>query len=247
VSAGRGPTLVDTSVVFDLDGTLVDSRLDFARLRDEVRTMLAGAGIPWPGAGPVPPALAELLTWARAAGGDAPDGVWARAMARVRAAERAAQAAPARPGALATLAALRRRGAALAVLTNNARDGALAQLDRLGLGRAVDAVFTRDDVPALKPDPRGLALCLARLGGRPRAYFVGDSWIDAAAAHALGVAFIALALEPAVLREHDLPPALAHVATLDGARRAIETAVAARTGQGGGRKEGEGGGRCLDG
>ncbi|MCL6596585.1 MAG: HAD-IA family hydrolase [Firmicutes bacterium] len=221
---GTAGPLSTTSVVFDLDGTLVDSRLDFTRLRDEVRDLLAARGLAWPGASGREPALAELITWARQAGGEGPGSAYAAALARVVEAERAAEGARAMPGAAAALSLLRRDGAAVGVLTNNARAPSLAQLDRLGLGDKVDVVLARDDVPALKPDPRGLALCLMRLGGRPRAWYVGDSWIDAAAAQALGVPFVALGMEPAALAGRGLRPAAAHAATLAEAVRAVRAA-----------------------
>lgn len=214
--------LADVAVVFDLDGTLVDSRLDFAALRAEVHGLLAAAGMPWTGARHDEPALAELLTWARTRGGDGAGSPYDRALRLVQAAERAGERAQAMDGARALLSSLREGGAALAVLTNNAREGSLRQLDRLGLRRAVDAVFSRDDVPAMKPDPRGLAMALAVLGKRPRRWFVGDSWIDAAAAQALGVPFLALHLTPQALREHGLEiPAghIEHLAQVEGAVR----------------------------
>ena len=208
------------AVVFDLDGTLVDSRLDFAAMRSDVLDLLAAAGIPWTGARREV-ALAELLSWARQAGGDGPQSAYAEAMRRVGEAERIGDTAPAMDGASAVLAALRREGAAIAVLTNNAREGSWRQLDRLGLRQAVDFVLTRDDVPALKPDPRGLRMAFERLGDRPQRWFVGDSWIDAAAAHALGVPFLAMHMAPEVLERHGLPAPAAHIRHLSQVLEAV--------------------------
>jgi len=211
---GSARPFASASVVFDLDGTLVDSRLDFAALRVAVRGLLARAGVPWPGPATAEPALSELLGWARTAAERGADAVYREAMAMVAAEERRGHEAHAMPEAARVLAALRRGGARLAILTNNARDGSMRQLDRLGLATAVDAVWTRDDVPALKPDPRGLDMALRALGSRPRAWYVGDSWIDAAAAQAIGVPFVAMALSPDVLAEHGLAPGEAHVTSL---------------------------------
>jgi phosphoglycolate phosphatase-like HAD superfamily hydrolase len=86
---------------------------------------------------------------------------------------------------------------------------------------------TRDDVPALKPDPRGLAMTFARLDDRSVRFFVGDSWIDAAAAQALGVPFVALGLAPDVVAGHGLAPVAWHAGSLDEALRVIEQAAAA--------------------
>lgn len=229
------------AIVFDLDGTLVDSRLDFAALRQEVRTLLASHGLAWPAGRASEPALAELLTWVRDHPAPAARQAYVQAMARVEAVERAGHEAQAMPDAHAVLARLRAAGARLGVLTNNARAGSMAQMERLGLAGRVDVVVTRDDVPALKPDPRGLRMTFERLGRERSRWFVGDSWIDAAAAEALGVAFIALRLEAETLRAHGLTPALWHAHSLDEAARVIEAAAD------GAEEGGRGAERCLDG
>jgi phosphoglycolate phosphatase len=229
VSAGA---LARAAIVFDLDGTLVDSRLDFAALREEIRALLAARGIPWSGERGHEPALAELLTWARDHESVAAPAVYADAMARVEAAERVGHSGQAMPDATRVLRRLRAAGAAVGVLTNNARAGSLAQMGRLGLDALVDVVVTRDDVPALKPDPRGLRMTFEHLGAERSRWFIGDSWIDAAAAQALGVAFVALRLGPELIGQHGLRPVLWHAASLDEAADVVERAAEAARGRG---------------
>jgi nicotinate-nucleotide--dimethylbenzimidazole phosphoribosyltransferase len=65
-----------------------------------------------------------------------------------------------------------------------------AALAPTGLGDLLEVIVTSADIGAAKPDPRGLQAALDALGAAPaHALFVGDADVDAAAAHAAGVAF----------------------------------------------------------
>lgn len=89
------------------------------------------------------------------------------------------------PGALETLAALRARGLALAVVSN--WDETLPE--RL-TGFRVDAVVSSAEAGAPKPDPSVFRLALERLGVRAeRALHVGDSAADEEGARAAGMRF----------------------------------------------------------
>jgi HAD superfamily hydrolase (TIGR01549 family) len=125
-------------VVFDLDGTLVDTGLDFDQMR---REMQIEPGVP------VLEALAAM---------DEP-----RASDCRRILDEHEQAGLARarlmPGVPAFLQALAERGVRQAVLTRNSRPVAEAVLERFGL--RFDRVVGREDAPA-KPDPRAICeLC----------------------------------------------------------------------------------------
>lgn len=99
-----------------------------------------------------------------------------------------AVAANARPGLVALLDELARRGAALAVVSDYP---AQAKLAALGLADRFDVVVTAQDprVQAFKPNPKGILVALADLGIEPQdALYVGDRpEVDAAAASAAGV------------------------------------------------------------
>lgn len=118
-------------VIFDLDGTLADSGLDFEAMRREMGLL--------PGQ-PILEALARL-----------PEPEAARCRAILDRHEwEGARRARAMPGAAAFVEHLNRRGLLGAVLSRNARAIVEATLDRLGL--AFDRVLGREDGPA-KPDP----------------------------------------------------------------------------------------------
>lgn len=84
---------------------------------------------------------------------------------------------------------LRCRNVKLAVVTNKEERYTRAVLEKHGLSRLLDKVVSGDTLATKKPDPAGIASCLAAYGiPTARALFVGDSSIDVAAARNAGVA-----------------------------------------------------------
>ncbi|MCK6549518.1 HAD hydrolase-like protein [Myxococcota bacterium] len=195
----RAPLAV-TSVVFDLDGTLVDSLLDIAsavndvlgalghapRPLEEVRTMIGhGAAVLLQRAlGASDPALltAARAEFARAYG--------ARLVDRTR-------PYPGIPELLTDLAA---RGFELAIATNKpaAFTGPMVAALGLGLGGVV-GVASSDETGTRKPDPSVVHLALDRArprGGAPavrRIAYVGDMAVDVDTARAVPCAAVGVA------------------------------------------------------
>jgi HAD superfamily hydrolase (TIGR01509 family) len=154
-------------VAFDLDGTLVDSRLDFAAIRREIGCR-AGTGLLEHVAGLADPEAA------------------ARAQAVIERHEMAgAEAASWLPGAenlLRTLSSLR---TPVAILTRNCRPATERTLSKLGI--RVDLVLTREDCRP-KPDPDGLLKIAAAFELPPSAMiYVGDFRFDIEAAERAGM------------------------------------------------------------
>ena len=92
------------------------------------------------------------------------------------------------------LAALTERGVVLSVLTNKPVAMSRAILDGLGLLRCFTAVVGGDSLSARKPDPAGVDYLLeATRTSRERTLLVGDSLIDMRTAIAARVAFCGVA------------------------------------------------------
>lgn len=92
--------------------------------------------------------------------------------------------------ALRTIAAA---GIPLAIVSQKLRYRVEAVLQREGLLDVFAAILGGEEVPELKPDPRGLLLAVERLGSQPgQAIYVGDTSIDAEAARRAHVPFIAV-------------------------------------------------------
>ncbi len=181
-----------TAVVFDLDGTLIDSAPD---LHDAALKMLAGDGLPaitfaqtrsFIGNG-VPVLVARIMT---AVG--LPDDP-ARHAAMETAFLRHYNAAPADltvlyPGVAAALDRLEDMGCVLGLCTNKPEGPTHDILRAFGLADRFRVVVGGDTLPVKKPDPAPLHLAFDGLPGGPRLY-VGDSEVDAATAQAAGVPF----------------------------------------------------------
>ncbi len=91
------------------------------------------------------------------------------------------------PGVPALLSALRADGRPLGIVTGKSRRSWQATLARAELG-PFDVLVLDDDVAAPKPDPEGLRRALEGLGVRPRgAIYVGDTRGDLDAAAAAGM------------------------------------------------------------
>jgi len=97
-------------------------------------------------------------------------------------------------GTIETLGALRRSSIRLGIVTNNGRLGTSATLSRSGLLSFFEFVLTREDVPAMKPEPDGILQALRIFSlSRGEVLYVGDSVSDINAASSAGVRIVSVA------------------------------------------------------
>jgi pyrophosphatase PpaX len=88
---------------------------------------------------------------------------------------------------------LKAQGRRLGVVTAKRRMTVGLAFKRLGIEPWFDVVVTCDDTTAHKPDPEPIELALARLAAKPEdAAYVGDSPFDVAAARGAGVFAVAV-------------------------------------------------------
>ena len=96
------------------------------------------------------------------------------------------------PGVPEALDALAARGVRMAVVTSKLETSARRSLEFLGLSRHFEAVIGLESTVRHKPDPEPVRHALVRLGAAPgEAAFVGDSPHDVVAGNAAGVATVA--------------------------------------------------------
>jgi len=185
-------------VLFDLDGTLVDT-IPF--ILAAVRHAFEGYGVcptdaEWI-AGIGTPLRVQLASFARSPSDVDP------LFERYRTYWRAHHDGQTRcfPGAREVVEQLARRGHPIGIVTAKIEQGAYRTLEHTGLLPSVRAVIGADSCANAKPHPEPVLLALARLGEDPaRALLVGDSRHDIAAAKAAG-ARAAAALWGACTRE----------------------------------------------
>jgi phosphoglycolate phosphatase len=185
------------TLVFDLDGTLVDTAPDLVAATNHVMRRLqlhdvSEADIrPFVGHG----ALAMVDRAAKAQGRslgtqelhDQFEVFIAHYTANI-----AANSQP-YPGTLAALNACRDDGATLAVCTNKIEAHAHALLSALGMFDYFAAITGRDSLQFYKPDPRHLTGTIALAGGRnDRSIMIGDSETDVRTARAADIPIIAV-------------------------------------------------------
>jgi len=96
-------------------------------------------------------------------------------------------------GMLACLTAWKDAGIPLAWVSDFTTEQQFLKLQTLGLEGVVDYLITAEEVGAVKPDPRGVDLALAKLGVEPSpaVWFIGDDTKrDCGVAEARGLTFL---------------------------------------------------------
>jgi phosphoglycolate phosphatase len=178
------------ALVFDLDGTLIDSRRD---ITTAINRMRAGLELP-------PLALEQVITMVgegarllveRALGpGFSPDEI-DRALETYLGyyQDVCLETTRTYPGVDVMLAELGRRYP-LALLSNKGEALSRRILDGLGLTAHFREILAGDSLPTRKPDPAGLHILAGRLDVPiQRLLLVGDTWVDAETARNAGCLF----------------------------------------------------------
>jgi len=177
-------------LLLDLDGTLLDTRLDLVRATNHVRSSFGLASL---GVGEVERLVGQgaRMLVERALGADRA-AVHDEGMRQFLEyyGEHCLDETEPYPGMVDLLDALPPLGVRVAIVTNKPEALTRKILAGLGLLQRMIAVVGGDTFPERKPHPRGvesvLSLCRA---DRSRVLLVGDSPVDAATAQAAGIAF----------------------------------------------------------
>lgn len=183
------------TVVFDLDGTLIDTAPDLIRAANHV---LENGGYQ-----PVTPefirphisygARAMIAAGVKHQAGEITEQRLDAMFAELIAFYSANIAVDSRPfpGLTDVLNALRARGVIIAICTNKREDMARLLMTELGLTSYFAAITGRDTFPICKPDPEHLFGAIRLAGGNPmRSVMVGDSTTDYETAKAAKIPII---------------------------------------------------------
>jgi len=160
------------AVIFDLDGTITQSYLDFNVIRQEIGIAEGG--------GPILEAMESMDTQQLA---------HAQRVLAIHE-EKAIEASTLNREARSVLGILQNRGIPVGVLTRNTRDNAQAVATKHAL--EFDAIVGRDEAP-VKPDPAGVFLLCQQFEVSPQeTLVVGDYLFDILSAKAAGAVAVLL-------------------------------------------------------
>lgn len=179
-----------TPVVFDLDGTLIDSlpsltkaanalleRRGLDALPEETVSGFVGRG--------ERVFLERLIATTGLDGGDF-DALLAEYIPLYKT---AALETLLMPGVVEALEALKADGVPMGLVTNKPRGPLVATLETVALARFFDVILAGDDLEKRKPDPAPLHEAMRRLSAT-RCIYVGDSEVDAETAERAGQVFV---------------------------------------------------------
>lgn len=186
------------SIVFDMDGTLIHTTVDFRKMKGALVLRLETMGVPPHLRDPrdviatiLPAAESYLISEGR--DGDLPSlRTWISEVMNRTELERVEETTPVR-GAREVLPLLRERGYRLGLLTRGSRAYASEALRVAGLDIGFDAVVCRDDYPETEAKPNGVAMKrMADMLGVPveQCLLVGDHLIDLSCARSSSARFV---------------------------------------------------------
>jgi phosphoglycolate phosphatase len=185
------------TIVFDLDGTLVDTAPDLIGSlnvlfwREGLAPIALNEGRSMIGGGVRPLIERGLAAQGRALDAAELDALYAAYVAHY--AEHIADSSRPYPGVEAALDALAARGSRFAVCTNKLAWLSVRLLDRLGLSQRFVTICGQDTFGIQKPDPEVLRRTIRVAGGDlADAVMVGDSETDIRTARAAGVPVVAV-------------------------------------------------------
>ncbi|MBO8173013.1 MAG: HAD family hydrolase [Bacillaceae bacterium] len=193
-------------ILFDLDNTLLQSRIDFFAMKKELYEKLLDKSIfePFDWKHNTPSQIIEL---ARNKGIDPETEamIWETV---TRFEEEGMRDAALSPGVPEMLQFLSQQGIVLTVVTNNAHSAAVKALKETGIVSFFDRIAGREQMKALKPSPSGIEYILAGYPDIRRSewLYVGDSWIDGRASELAGISFVAFCACEKTLKQKGVEP-----------------------------------------
>ena len=201
----------DLTVIFDLDGTMVDTAPDLIAATNHTLDRFGMAPVeariiqPAVGLGAKAMILAAMNELGRAVDADTLSSMTDQFIDYYG--DNIATGSRIFPGLVEALVVMRDEGARLGVCTNKREALTLKLLAELRLDQYFDAIAGAETFPVRKPDAAHLLGTIAMVGGDPaRAVMIGDSSIDAGAARNAKVPFVAVSFGYADIAVEELEP-----------------------------------------
>ncbi|MGQ7244833.1 HAD-IA family hydrolase [Salinicola sp. V024] len=185
-------TALPQGLLFDLDGTLVDTAPDLAEATNRLREHHELARLPYEDIrAQVSNGGSALVTLAVGWAVDHPRHATAREFLLERYAQAVAEKSEVFPALVPLLTRWEAAGRPWGIVTNKPRRYAEPLIAALGLAPGV--MLCADDLPVRKPDPAPLLEAARQIGvDAPRCWYIGDHRRDMEAANSAGMAAIAV-------------------------------------------------------
>lgn len=185
-------TTAPQALLFDLDGTLIDTAPDLARATNALRAHHGLEALPYPVIrAQVSNGGSALVTLALGLEASHPDHATARQFLLESYGRDVAAESRVFPGLEPLLAAWSRPRIAWGIVTNKPRAYAAPLIEALGLEPG--ALLCADDLPVKKPAPEPLWAAARELDVTPEScWYIGDHARDMLAAHAAGMTAVAV-------------------------------------------------------
>lgn len=186
-------------IVFDLDGTLIQSDIDYMGVRDELRLILKDL-VSKDEFDKIQNTIYTILELVEIIDKKDSTGIqFKRAWSLVEEYEmKGYEKAFITKNASKILEKLQKLKYNIVIYTNNSRKLTDYALEKFELESLVEFVLTRDEVENCKPDPEGLLFIMEKFNqNKDNTIFIGDSWVDAETAINAKIEFVYLGVEGA--------------------------------------------------
>ena len=184
------------AVIFDLDGTLIKSKIDFVKMKNMIIDHFRSLGVNSEDFSPSRPTFEIVQKGIELFRKKWPEGIVSevrrhidKIMTDVEMEQIDSVSVIA--GVSETMKLLKEKRIKIGILTRSCREYALKSLETAGLSKLVDSVAARDDVDRPKPDPNQVIMLAKKLNVKlEETLMVGDHPIDALCAKNSNVHFI---------------------------------------------------------
>lgn len=186
-------------LIFDMDGTLIQSKIDYMGIRDRLREILRDI-VDKEEYRAISETIYTILDLiALIAKNDSTGKLHDKAWKLLEEYElKGYENAFVEEDVITTLEKLKDKGHILVLYTNNSRKIANYALEKYNFNHLFEFILTRDDVTKTKPDAEGIYILMDKFHvTKERTIFIGDSWVDAETALNAKIDFIYFGTEGA--------------------------------------------------
>ncbi|RJX37650.1 HAD family hydrolase [Paenibacillus pinisoli] len=194
-------------IIFDMDNTLLRSRIDFQSMKRETYRYLVEAHFLPPGWNLDQHTTSTIITEALSTHIMSPERIREMWDIAKKHEVEGMKGASLEEGVVQLLNELHHQYR-LVIITNNAVEAAETALREHHIGALFDLIIGRERMVRIKPSPNGFLNVLEHFNDTTAEEWisVGDAWIDGKASQAAGISFVAYNGDPIKMQQHEVVP-----------------------------------------